>query len=261
MSQGFRVDPHVKVLDGVVVERAKRRGLDALVYAPHFRRLPEIRERAARFSDDELLVVPGREVFTGTWRDRRHVLAVGLEAPIPDFVTLSGAMAELERQEAAVLVPHPGFMTVSLDAEDVDTYRGSLHAAEVYNPKHLPRHNREARAIADGADLPAFGSSYAHLRGTVGEVWTTFEDLEPGEEGLVEALKSEAPRRVERRNGRSHRLRCSAEFAHLFYENSLSKAYLLSKGAKPTNPHHPAYGGRFDDVAAYGPPVVRDFYG
>jgi len=62
----FRVDCHVKVLNERVVERAKRAGLDALVYAPHFTRLPEIRERAAAYSDDELLVVPAREVFTGT---------------------------------------------------------------------------------------------------------------------------------------------------------------------------------------------------
>ena len=69
-AESFRVDLHVKVLDERVVERAKARGLDALVYAPHFTRLPAIRARAARFSDDDLLVVPAREVFTGSWRDR-----------------------------------------------------------------------------------------------------------------------------------------------------------------------------------------------
>ncbi|PSP39031.1 metal-dependent phosphoesterase, partial [Halobacteriales archaeon QH_7_65_31] len=35
----FRVDPHVKILDERVVRRAKQRGLDAIVYAPHFIRL------------------------------------------------------------------------------------------------------------------------------------------------------------------------------------------------------------------------------
>ncbi|PHQ46649.1 metal-dependent phosphoesterase, partial [Halorubrum sp. C3] len=35
-----RVDAHVKVLDDEVVARAKDRGIDALVYAPHFTRLP-----------------------------------------------------------------------------------------------------------------------------------------------------------------------------------------------------------------------------
>jgi predicted metal-dependent phosphoesterase TrpH len=47
----LRIDPHVKVLDDRVVRRAKARGIDAVVYAPHFTRLPEIRDRAARVPD------------------------------------------------------------------------------------------------------------------------------------------------------------------------------------------------------------------
>lgn len=259
VSAGFRVDLHVKVLDGGVVERAKARGLDALVYAPHFRRLPAIRERAARFTDEDLLVVPARELFTGGWRNRKHVLAIGLESPVPDFVGLEAAIAELRRQEAAVLVPHPGFMTVSLEADDVERFRADVDAVEVYNPKHLPRHNRAAATLAADLDLPAFGSSYAHLRGSVGEVWTTFERRLDTEEDLVEALRSGAPRTVEHRRGKAHAARRAAEVAHLVYENSLSKAYLLARGAKPTNPHHPAYRGRFTGDASYGPPTVRRF--
>ena len=241
----------MKVLDRSVVERAKARGLDALVYAPHFRRLPEIRERAARFSDDDMLVVPGREVFAGSFRERKHVLGVGLSEPIPDFVTLEVAMDELARQGAAVLVPHPDFATVSLDASDIRRYGDLIDAVEVYNPKHLPVHNRNARELADRFDLPGFGSSYSHLRGTVGEVWTTFEAVEPTEDALVEALRSAVPRRVERRRGPRHRLRCGAEVGHLLYENSAQRVYKLCRGAKATNPYHPAYGGRFDDAAVY----------
>ena len=61
MPGELRIDPHVKVLDDRVVRRAKSRDIDALVYAPHFTRLPEIRQRAAQYSDEELLVLPGRE--------------------------------------------------------------------------------------------------------------------------------------------------------------------------------------------------------
>ena len=257
MPRELRIDPHVKVLDRAVVERAKARGLDALVYAPHFTRLPEIRERAARFSDDELLVVPGREVFAGSWRERKHVLGVGLTEPVPDFIGLEAAIDEFASQDAVVLVPHPDFATVSLDEADVERYRERIAAVEVYNPKHLPGHNRNARRIADRHDLPAFGSSYAHLRGTVGEVWTTFEGVEPTEEAVVAALRSDGPRRVERRRGRPHRLRCAAEFGHLFYENSAEKLYKLWRGPKPTNPYHPAYGGRFGDAAVYPRSVHR----
>ena len=248
----FRVDAHTKVLDESVVERAKRRGLDAVVYAPHFRRLPDIRARAERFSDGELLVVPGREVFTGDWRNRKHVLAVGLADPVPDFITLEGAMAEFERQGAAVLAPHPEFATVSLQAHDLRAHGDRIHGVEVYNPKHFGTHNERARELAREFDLQSFGSSYAHLPGTVGEVWTAFEErLETGAE-LVEALKSGAPRRVYRRDGTDHRLRCAAEFGHLFYENTWEKVdRLFLSGTEPTHPEHIAYDDAFGDVSVY----------
>lgn len=252
MPGELRIDPHVKVLDDRVVRRAKSRGLDALVYAPHFTRLPDIRQRAARFTDGDLLVLPGREVFAGDWRHRTHVLALGLTDPVPDFITLEGAMAEFADQGATVLVPHPGFMTVSLGAEEVRRYRASIHGVEVYNPKHLPSHNRDAKALAADLDLPAFGSSYAHLRGSVGEVWTTFVGVDPTADAICEAFASGTARSVERRTGRRHRFRCAAEFTHLFYENSWGKLNrVVLSDTEATHPRHPAYNGRFDDVAVY----------
>ena len=248
----FRLDPHVKILTEETVERAKRRGLDGIVYAPHFVRLPEIRSRAERFSDSELLVVPGREVFTGDWRNRKHVLAVGLSEPVPDFITLEGALAEFERQEAAVRAPHPEFATVSLEAHDLRAHHERLHGIEVYNPKYVGEHETRARGLAAEFDLPAFGSSYAHLQGTVGEVWTEFEPALETESAVVEALRSDAPRRVYRREGIEHRLRCAAEFAHLFYENSWGKIdRLFLSGTEPTHPGHIAYDGRFEGVSVY----------
>ncbi|PSQ47420.1 metal-dependent phosphoesterase [Halobacteriales archaeon SW_6_65_15] len=251
MTRGdsFRVDLHVKVLDEQVVERAKARGLDAIAYAPHFTRLAEIRERAARFSDEELLVVPGREVFTGRWEDRKHVLALGLDEPVPDFISLAAAMDEFARQDAAVLVPHPEFLTVGLDAGDVAAYREQIDAVEVYNPKHWPHHDRRARELAAEAELPSFTSSYAHLRGTVGEAWTEFEGSFDSAEELVAAIREGHPRRVVHRSGWSHRLRCAAEFAHLGWENSYKKVdRLFLSGMEPTHPDHVAYDGRFEGV-------------
>lgn len=252
MSRALRIDPHVKVLDESVVRRAKRAGLDALVYAPHFTRLPDIRERAAEFSDADLLVVPGREVFTGSWRNRKHVLAIGLDEPVPDFVTLAGAMDEFARQDAAVLVPHPTFMTVSLGVSDLRTHRDQIHAVETYNPKHLSIHNHRSTDFAEDLGIPAFASSYAHLRGTVGEAWTTFRNADATEDAIVDAVKRGVPRSTGHRSGFGHRLRRVAEFSHLLYENSWEKFdRVVRSGRESTHPRHPAYGGRFDDVAEY----------
>jgi predicted metal-dependent phosphoesterase TrpH len=248
----FRVDPHVKVLDRAVVERAKRRGLDAVVYAPHFTRLPEVRSRAAEFADEELAVLPGREVFTGNWRNRRHVLAVGLTEPVPDFITLEAAMAEFARQGAVVLVPHPEFATVSLAADDLERYGEQVAAVETYNPKLRTGQNDRAADLARRLDLPAFGSSYAHLPGTVGEVWTTVEAAIDTEADLLAALRDGVSRRVERRDGPGHQSRRAAEMAHLLWENSWQKIErLLLSGMEPTHPGQVAYGGRFDDAAVY----------
>ncbi|WP_336345804.1 PHP-associated domain-containing protein [Halalkalicoccus ordinarius] len=251
-GSGPRVDCHVKLLDERVVARAQRRGLDVLVYAPHFTRWPEIRERAERFSDEDLLIVPARELFTGAWGDRKHVLALDLEAPIPDYLTFEGTLAELERQGAVVLAPHPEFATVSVDVIDLNRHSGAFHAVEAYNPKHRASHNRRAREIAMETGLPAFGSSYAHLRRTVGEVWTTFETTIDTPEDLHDALRSGVPRRVFRRSGPRHRLRRATEFAHLGWENSVEKVdRIVLSGREATHPRHLAYEGRFDDVAVY----------
>ena len=242
----------MKVLDDAVVARAKARGLDALVYAPHFTRLSTIHERAARYTDDELTVVPAREVFTGDWANRRHLLALGLTDPIPDYITFEGAMAAFERQGAAVLVPHPTFATVSLTRPEIDAHATRLDAVETYNAKLLPHQNARLPGLADDVDLPGFGSSYAHRRATVGEAWTTFDESLPDAAAIVEAFREERPRRVVRRPGIRHRVRGLFEYARLGYENTWAKAdRLFRSGDEPTLPSNVAYEGRFDDVAVY----------
>ena len=66
------------------------------------------------------------------------------------------------------------------------------------------------------------------------------------------ALRSGASRRVCRRDGVDHQLRCAAEFGHLFYENSWKKIdRLFLSGTEPTHPTHIAYDGGFADVSVY----------
>ena len=242
----------MKVLDDDVVALAKERGIDALVYAPHFTRLPTIRERTARYSDDDLTVVPAREVFTGDWGNRRHLLVLGLTDPVPDYITFEAAMAEFDRQDAAVLVPHPSFATISLTRPEIAAHADRLDAVETYNTKLLPHQNTRTRRIAEATDRPGFGSSYAHLSGTVGEAWTEFDEELDGVEAIVDAFRERRPRTVIHRGGLGHQLRGLVEFVHLAYENTWEKLdrQFLS-GDEPTLPTNVAYEGRFDDVSVY----------
>jgi predicted metal-dependent phosphoesterase TrpH len=247
-----RVDLHVKVVDERVVERAKAAGLDVLVYAPHFEHLSTIAERAARFSDEELLVVPAREYFTGKWSSRKHVLAVDPDYPVPDFLTLEDTMAELADQDAAVLAPHPEFLTLSLDREDIATYAEWIDAVEVYNPKHWSRDNRRAREIARESGLPTYLSSYAHLCSTVGEAWVELEAEVDSAADLVTALREGVPRRMFHRNGLAHTLKCRAEFAHLGWENSWDKfERVVLTDEEATHPAGEGYDDRFAELNAY----------
>lgn len=249
-----RVDPHVKVCSEAIVDRAVDAGLDALVYAPHFTRLPDIEATANRLSRDDCAVLPGREVFTGTWRDRKHVLAIGLSDPIPDFITLDGAMEAFQQQDATVIVPHPEFYTVGLSEADIREHQDVIDAIEVVNPKHRPRHDRQAQQLAETLSIPAVGSSYAHLPWTVGDVWTEFDrplDTPDDVNSLIET-PGDGDRRVCRRTGIGAQTRAQLEFAHLGWENTWKKFdRLVLSGLEPTHPAHPAYDGQFDDCAVY----------
>ena len=246
-----RVDLHVKILDEGVVQRAKAVGLDAIVYAPHFEHLSTIRERAERFSDDDLLVVPGREYFTDKWSRRKHVLAVDPDEPVPDFIPFEDTMAEISAHHAGILVPHPEFLTLSMKREDIETYAEDIDAIEVYNPKHWPWDDSRARDIARESGLQTYLSSYAHLTTTIGEAWVEFDRQIDSAADLVDALQSGAPRRMYHRDGLFHVLKRRLEFAHLGWENSHDKfKRVVLQGDEPT---HPAgdYPERFAAMNAY----------
>ncbi|SDJ92684.1 Predicted metal-dependent phosphoesterase TrpH, contains PHP domain [Halovenus aranensis] len=245
-----RVDLHVKILDDEVVRRAKQAGLDVLVYAPHFTHLSDIRDRARRYSDEDLLVVPARECFADRWNRRRHVLVIDPDDPIPDFLTFEATMAEIDRRGETVLAPHPEFLTMSLAAEDVREYQEVFDAVEVFCPKNWWFHTRRMQSIAGELDLPTYVSSYSHLPTTIGEAWVEFERDITTAGDLAGALADGADPQCYRNDGLAHLLKRRAEFAHLSKENSWDKfARVVLEGDEPTNPSR--YDDRFADDVAY----------
>ncbi len=249
---GVTIDPHVKILNDSVVKRAKARGVDAVVYAPHFTPLPDIQASARKYSDDEFLVLPAREIFTGTWKNRKHILALDLAAPVPDFIHLDTAFTELTRQQAIILIPHPLFANISLSRRDVKEYQQDIHGVEVNNLKHLWYHNTRAESVISAVNLPEFGSSYAHLCGSIGEVTTIFPNCAPERTAILSSIRDGSPRKVEARSGVWHQVRRSAEVSHLLYENTIQKLLHTVHDSRTTTPNNPLYEGKFDDDAVYG---------
>lgn len=248
-----RVDLHVKMLDEDVVARAVAAGLDVIVYAPHFTHIETVRERAARFSSDDLLVVPAREYFTGHWSNRRHVLAIDPDQAMPDFLPLHTVMTELrDDDDATVIAPHPEFLTVSLDADEIEANAEVIDAIEVRNPKLWPWDRRRARSIADAHDIPAVASSYAHLPGTVGTTYVEYDREIDSSAALRETIETTAPAAIEYRTGPRAWLRRRLEFAHLGWENSVKKAdRVLVQGREATHPSAPGYADHFESLSVY----------
>lgn len=239
---GCRIDPHVKVLDDRVKASAIANGVDAIVYAPHYTPWPSIVEQARRYSDEELLVVPAREVFTGGMTDRRHVLALDLEYPVPDFLDLETTMDILAKQDACVIAPHPGYLSMSLSLSDLLRYQAQFHAVEVYNPKFLPWHEARASRIAERIGAPKLASSYAHLRRSVGSVSIEVGSSLECPADVIAAIRtgditainiSTAPRRWQVSLG---------ELMHLGWENTIQRlARALRADLPPTHPSSPLY--------------------
>ncbi len=245
---GFRVDPHVKVLGPSVRRRARRLGLDALGYAPHFTPWPDIVDTARTHSDETLTVIPGREIFAGSWTDRTHVLAYDLEEPIPDFLSLEETMRRLRLQRAAVVVPHPAYLSISMSPGQIRRYSDQIDAIEVYNPRLLPWHPKRARRIATELDKPMVASSYAHLPTSVGAAWSELDEPLTDIGGLSQALKDHSITAVETRHLVARSAVSALELGHLCWENTGKKLWRrLHTHRVPTHPSAPTYHQRATD--------------
>ena len=241
-----RVDLHVKVLNQSVINRAKAAELDVLVYAPHFTQLHDIQATAEAYTSDDLQIIPAREIFTGPWWKRRHILAIGLTEPVPDFIPLDCAIHEVTRQDAALLIPHPEFLSVSLAQSDIETYAEYIDAVETYNPKLLPHHNKRAERLAETLTLQPFGSSYAHLSQTVGEVWTEVAREIATTEDLRDAIIDQQLHSIGYNQHITHHVKRAVEVGHLGWENTWHKfKRVVLEGEEETHPANPCYPDHF----------------
>jgi predicted metal-dependent phosphoesterase TrpH len=90
------------------LEAALEVGLDVLAVTDHNDLRPGLlaREYAARHGIPNLLVLPGMEITT---EERVHLVAVGLEAPVPSWEPLDMTISRIRESGGLSVLPHPFF--------------------------------------------------------------------------------------------------------------------------------------------------------
>ena len=155
--------------------------LDVIAVTEHdtLRAADEARELHARGAY-RFELIRGEEVTTLDG----HLLALGIDAPVPSFRRLEETLAEIHRQGGIAIAPHPlSFLTRSItrrgfariDASADEAVR--IDAIEEYNlsPAGRVTSARARRLNREILHLAAIGSSDAHFLQAVGSAYTTFD--------------------------------------------------------------------------------------
>ena len=159
----------------------EQRDLDVIAVTEHdtLRAADEARELHARGAY-RFELIRGEEVTTLDG----HLLALGIDAPVPSFRRLEETLAEIHRQGGIAIAPHPlSFLTRSItrrgfariDASADEAVR--IDAIEEYNlsPAGRVTSARARRLNREILHLAAIGSSDAHFLQAVGSAYTTFD--------------------------------------------------------------------------------------
>jgi predicted metal-dependent phosphoesterase TrpH len=171
--------------------------LDLIAVTDHDQLEPglEAREEHSRRGGYHFEVIAGVEITTL----QGHLLALGLERPVPSFRPLSSTLDAVHKQGGLCLIPHPmSWLTRSIGRRSIERVlaRGSeglwFDGLELSNQSPAGRQmDAKARRLnKERYGLAIAGGSDAHYLPVVGTAWTAF----PGEglAGLRAALTARA---------------------------------------------------------------------
>ena len=159
---------------------AQRVGLGAIAVTDHneISGALEARDRA-----DRVKVIVAEEVKTA---DQGEVIGLFIEEKIPRGMTLQETIAEIQRQEGLVYVPHPFDRMHSVpDYEHMLDVVDQLDAVEVFNPRvAFSAFNEEAARFAGKYRIAAGAGSDSHVAQGLGSVKIRMRDFDGPEEFL-----------------------------------------------------------------------------
>lgn len=166
-----RPNPTPEIVRRIIVA-VKDRGLDGIAITEHYTEAYayEVKEIVHRDFNDEILIIPGREidrVFLGADKGVFHLV----ELHLPGDVTFR-------------FVAHPGHPYISDLGSHID---GDIHGLELRNPEHDHEMNENMiRGLAERHDLLLLTNSDAH---SLADIGTYYNEID------VEVLRARASRR------------------------------------------------------------------
>jgi predicted metal-dependent phosphoesterase TrpH len=157
--------------------------LDLIAVTDHDQLEPglEAREAHARRGGYHFDVIAGVEITTL----QGHLLALGLQQPVPSFRPLTATIDAVHKQGGLCLIPHPmSWLTRSIGRRSIEQVlaRGSdglwFEGVELSNQSPAGRQmDAKVRLLNERYNLPIGGGSDAHYLQVMGSAWTAF----PGE--------------------------------------------------------------------------------
>jgi predicted metal-dependent phosphoesterase TrpH len=178
-----------------LVERAKRAGLDAIVFTEHDTLWDEqsVREIAERHS---LLVLAGVEIST----DDGHMLVFGIDKYVFGMHRAEHLAKDVETSGGVMVAAHPYRRQMPWYMRDEEEYeraleRASNNPAYVYcqafeelNGRGSDKENAFSKRLCERMGMPGTGGTDSHAIQDVGKVATYFEREIADERGLIEEL-------------------------------------------------------------------------
>jgi predicted metal-dependent phosphoesterase TrpH len=155
-----------------IIAAVKERGLDGIAITEHYTAVYgyQVRDIVHRHFNDEILVIPGREidkVFLGVDKGVFHLV----ELHLPGDVTFR-------------FIAHPGHPHISDLGSHID---GDIHGLELRNPEHDHEMNEGMiRGLAERYDLLLLTNSDAHSLAEIGAYYNEID---------IDALSARASRR------------------------------------------------------------------
>jgi len=167
-------------------DEAARAGLDVIAITNHNQFVAARLARALPADRSEPIVLPGEEITHPDY----HLIAVGLEHPVPADLSVVDAIAAIHAQGGVAIAAHPGRAFTAYD----DAALAVVDGTEVAHPERKEKYRRQyiekfVQARRVNPHVAPIGSSDVHNSPVIGECRTFIFARERSARGVLDAIR------------------------------------------------------------------------